>query len=157
MSITQLATFCRDTLEATWGINQDGGGSSTMWINGEVVNSPSDGQEREVANGVMMIVVEPIERSSTFWPGDRVISKQTTNIYLGPGNNTPISSVAKNSEGVILPHINYTNGILAKGTYWWKVDFDGVVGWVVEDSLALANPPSSASAIISWGLNPDGY
>lgn len=157
MSITQLATFCRDTLEATWGINQDGGGSSTMWVNGEVVNSPSDGFEREVANGVMLIVVEPMDRSMAFWPGERVIAQQTTNIYLGPGNYIPISSLAQNSVGVILPHINYTNGILAKGTFWWRVDFDGVVGWVAEDSLALANPRSSVSAIIGWGLNPDGY
>ena len=156
MSITQLATFCRDTLEATWGINQDGGGSSTMWVNGVVVNSPSDGSEREVANGVMMIVVEPMERSVTFWPGDRVIAQQTTNIYLGPGNSAPITSVGKNMEGVILPHINYTNGIFAKGTHWWKVDFEGLVGWVVEDALELANPRSSISAIFGWGINADG-
>jgi hypothetical protein len=128
-----------------------------MWVNGEVVNSPSDGREREVANGMMMIVVEPMERSVTFWPGDRVISEQTTNIYLGPGNYVPISSVAKNTEGIILPHINYTNGILAKGTYWWKVDFNGLVGWVVEDALSLANPRSSVSAIFGWGLNSGGY
>jgi hypothetical protein len=148
MSITQLAKFCKNTLGATWGINQDGGGSSTMWVNGEVKNSPSDGWEREVANGLMMIVVEPRERSLAFWPGDRVITQQTTNIYLGPGNYAPLSSIEKNSEGLILPHINYINGVLAKGTYWWKVDFNGVAGWVVEDALTLANPRSAASDIV---------
>ena len=104
-----------------------------------------------------MIVVEPMERSVTFWPGDRVIAQQTTNIYLGPGNYAPIASVLRNTEGIILPHINYTNGIFAKGTHWWKVDFEGLVGWVVEDALSLANPRSSISAIFGWGINADGH
>jgi hypothetical protein len=157
MSITQLAIFCRDTLGATWGINQDGGGSSTMWVNGEVKNSPSDGWEREVANGMMMIVVEPRERSYAFWPGERVITQRTTNVHLGPGNYAPLSSVAKTSEGIILPQINYINGVLAKGTYWWKVDFDGVVGWVAEDALVSANPRSPTLAINDLGINPVGH
>ncbi len=38
MSINQLADFAKNTLEATWGISQDSGSSSTMVINGEVVN-----------------------------------------------------------------------------------------------------------------------
>jgi hypothetical protein len=157
MSITQLAKFCRDTLGATWGINQDGGGSSTMWVDGEVKNSPSDGWEREVANGVMMIVVEPRERSVAFWPGERVITQYTTNIHLGPGNYAPVSSVAINSEGIILPQINYINGVLAKGTYWWKVDFNGIVGWVDEDALASVNPDAPTLAINTWGINAVGY
>jgi hypothetical protein len=39
MSIHQLAVFVRDTLGATWGVSQDGGGSSTMVINGQVINN----------------------------------------------------------------------------------------------------------------------
>ena len=39
MSIHELAVFARDTLGATWGVAQDGGGSSTMVINGQVVNN----------------------------------------------------------------------------------------------------------------------
>jgi hypothetical protein len=35
----ELAVFARDTLGATWGIEQDGGGSSTMVINDRVVNN----------------------------------------------------------------------------------------------------------------------
>ena len=38
MSIHELAVFGRDTLGATWGVSQDGGGSSTMVVNGQVVN-----------------------------------------------------------------------------------------------------------------------
>lgn len=138
MTTTELGAFCKDTLGASWGINQDGGGSSTMWVNGEVKNSPSDGQERWVGNGMMMVVVEPMDRSTAFWPGDQVKTLSATNLHLGPGTNyAPISSVAENTEGVILPHLNYLNGVLAKGTYWWKVNFSGAVGWVDEAALVL--------------------
>jgi hypothetical protein len=41
MTIVELATFTRDVLGADWGIAQDGGGSSTMVINGKVVNFPN--------------------------------------------------------------------------------------------------------------------
>ncbi|OGO32064.1 MAG: hypothetical protein A2136_03295 [Chloroflexi bacterium RBG_16_54_11] len=39
MTIHELAEFTRDTLDASWGVAQDGGGSSTMVINGQVVNN----------------------------------------------------------------------------------------------------------------------
>ena len=39
MTIHELALFARDTLGATWGVAEDGGGSSTMVINGLVVNN----------------------------------------------------------------------------------------------------------------------
>lgn len=43
-------------LGAYTAINLDGGGSSCMVINGNVKNSPSDGSERAVANGVIVMV-----------------------------------------------------------------------------------------------------
>ena len=39
MSMEEVGLFARDVLGATWGVAQDGGGSSTMVINGEVVNN----------------------------------------------------------------------------------------------------------------------
>ncbi len=41
MTIDELAIFAKDILGATWGINQDGGGSSTMVIHDRVVNQPA--------------------------------------------------------------------------------------------------------------------
>jgi hypothetical protein len=50
MTCPDLAIFMRD-LGAHWALNLDGGGSTTMWIEGEgVVNDPSDGSPRTVAN-----------------------------------------------------------------------------------------------------------
>ena len=43
MTTDDMGAFFRDTLGATDAVNQDGGGSSTMVVNGTVVNDPSDG------------------------------------------------------------------------------------------------------------------
>jgi len=59
MSLFELADYMLE-----WGvyqgINLDGGGSTTMVIDGEVMNSPSDGTERTVANALMAISLAPI-------------------------------------------------------------------------------------------------
>jgi len=156
MTIEKLAYFCKDTLGATWGINQDGGGSSTMWVNGEVKNSPSDGGEREVANGFMMVVLEPMEQSDKFSSGDQVKTLYDANLRLGPGTNyTAFTSVAGESEGVILPHINHQNGAFAKGVYWWKVDFSGTVGWIDESALTPADKLHSIFPFHGWSIYPE--
>src|SRR5205823_2633581 len=56
MSWNDLASFLLNTVGATDAIALDSGGSTTMWINGEgVVNVPSDGSERAVADAVMVV------------------------------------------------------------------------------------------------------
>lgn len=42
-------------LGATGAMNLDGGGSSTMVVNGEVMNRPSDGEERRVSTAVLVL------------------------------------------------------------------------------------------------------
>ncbi|TFH35822.1 MAG: phosphodiester glycosidase family protein, partial [Anaerolineales bacterium] len=63
MTIPELADFCKDTLGASWGVNEDGGGSSTLWLDGQVINRPSDGHERRVANSLMIVALEPMQTS----------------------------------------------------------------------------------------------
>jgi len=139
MTLSELATFCKDRLGARWGVNLDGGGSSTLWVNGQVKNQPSDGHARAVANALMMIALQPIERSERFLPGSRVITKQATNVYLGPGTQfAAIASVEEGSPGRIAFHLNRLNGVYAKGSYWWRVDFGGLTGWVSNDALRAA-------------------
>lgn len=41
-------------------VGLDGGGSSEMWIQGKVVNRPSDGTERNIHNGLAIIVGIPV-------------------------------------------------------------------------------------------------
>lgn len=42
-------------------VNLDGGGSSAMVINQQIVNRPSDNKERAVGNGVLVISKAPID------------------------------------------------------------------------------------------------
>jgi hypothetical protein len=169
MTIDELALFARDRLQATWGIALDGGGSSTMWVNGAVRNTPSvqcnrvylpvagqgnTGQgeaanpppkedprppthcERPVVNSMMMIVVEPKVQSKAFQPGEKVLTLFDAGLRLGPGTNyATLADISKGMEGTIVPHPNKLEGVLAKGSYWWKVAFGGVVGWYPQEAL----------------------
>jgi hypothetical protein len=173
MTIHQLAVFTRDTLGATWGLAQDGGGSSTMVINGHVMNNtfcnnyicerysiylplvtrnPEQGQsvpltendvinspagvERLVANGMLMVIAQPGVYSTAFLPGDPVTTLVDTDVRLGPGTNyASFNVVAKSTQGIILDQMNGLDGVLAKSTYWWYVDFGSVTGWLPEGAL----------------------
>lgn len=145
MTIDELAEFCKNTLAATWGLNQDGGGSSTMVVNGVIRNVPSDGTERSVSNGMMMINVLPKVESAAFSPTNVVaVNTPNTAVRLGPGTNyASIASLTKNTQGEILDHS--LKGVYAKGYYWWKCDFNGTAGWVAESLLDLVSsttPPT---------------
>jgi hypothetical protein len=55
MTPVQFAKLFRH-LGATWALNLDGGGSTTMVVEGEVINRPSDaGGEREVSSSVLVL------------------------------------------------------------------------------------------------------
>jgi hypothetical protein len=178
MTIDELARFSRDVLGATYGVAEDGGGSSTMVINGLVVNNtfcnnyfcsggyktylplvtrnsnksmatqPEEniivnsaaGLERLVANGMLMVVTQPGESSTAFVPGDSVITLSDTGLRLGPGTNfASLTTLSAGSQGHILAQMNGLDGILAKGDYWWYVDFGSTNGWVTE--AVLTNHP----------------
>ena len=58
MTFPELAAYmvklgCREAM------NLDGGGSATMWVLGQVMNSPSEGKERPGANGLVLIQLRP--------------------------------------------------------------------------------------------------
>ena len=63
MTFDEMAAFCIDYLGVTDCINLDGGGSTTMVVNGSVVNSPSGGTQRAIANAVLLVKQDT---SSTF-------------------------------------------------------------------------------------------
>jgi hypothetical protein len=54
MSFQELATYFLK-LGCTHAINLDGGGSASMWVFGQTVSSPSEGQERPIANGLVLL------------------------------------------------------------------------------------------------------
>ena len=57
MTLPELADYML-RLGCTEAMNLDGGGSSTFWLNGRVMNNPSDGRERRIANGLVLLVKE---------------------------------------------------------------------------------------------------
>lgn len=207
LTISQLAQFARDVLGATYGIAQDGGGSSTMVVNGMVVNNtycnivnckgrvylpiierkgrrtqgalPSqqagvpyttDGEteqlsgdglplteeyyvyeqgangsqlQRLVANGMMMVVVQPLEKSTIFSTSQAIRTQLKANVRLGPGTNYAVlETVPAGTTGIIYEFDNGLNGVFAKGYYWWHVLLEigerDVVGWVAEPYLTAA-------------------
>ncbi len=54
MSFTEMADYFIK-LGCTHAMNLDGGGSASMWLLGNVISSPSEGQERPVANGLVVV------------------------------------------------------------------------------------------------------
>lgn len=56
MTLAQLAAFMASRLNACSAINFDGGGSTAMWVRDHIVNRPSDGVERPVADHLAVIL-----------------------------------------------------------------------------------------------------
>ncbi|MFC1726216.1 phosphodiester glycosidase family protein [candidate division KSB1 bacterium] len=54
MSLQELAEFMKE-LGAEEAMNLDGGGSTTMWVDGEIRNRPSGGAVRPVANALIVV------------------------------------------------------------------------------------------------------
>jgi hypothetical protein len=143
MSCETLGNWAKVTLTATDGVNLDGGGSSTMVVNGAVMNVPSDGSERAVCNGVMMMNLQPNVVSTVFAANQTVTTIGSANIRLGPGVNYGIySTVAAGAQGTVQSHS--LNGVYAKGYYWWKCNFSGTIGWIAESLLSV---PTAAPSI----------
>ncbi len=173
MTVNELAVFTRDYLSAPWAVTEDGGGSSTMVIDGVVVNntycniyscswkyqtflpqvshsgdknkailpgltiirSPA-GIERVVANGMVMLIAQPAEYSGTFTPGESVSTMTNAELRLGPGTNyASFTTLPAGSQGSIESQVNSLYGVLAKGSYWWYVNFSGTKGWIAETNL----------------------
>ena len=146
MGIVELSFFIKNSIGAVWAIALDGGGSSTMYVNGELKNkiaatevSPDDKRiERAVANGILMVQIQPKQQSNKFSAGDQVYvnGADLLAVRTGPGDNYGIiSSIEQGQSGEILDHVNGLNGIFARGFSWWNVAFGDLSGWVAEDYL----------------------
>lgn len=60
MTYPELASLMK-RLGCTYAMNLDGGGSSTLWLDGRIMNSPSDGRERRLANSLIVVSAVPNE------------------------------------------------------------------------------------------------
>jgi hypothetical protein len=146
MTLKELGDFCLNDLHARWGVNQDGGGSSAMWVDGRIVNQPSDGRERWVANGLMMVSVEPAHRSNRFDEGFGVTVQLPAEIRSGPGLAFPVVRGVTAGEQVrVVQTALGLRGVFSAGSYWWKVETGQGTGFLAEQSLV--SPDSSLAWI----------
>ena len=53
MKLSELAEYLQ-RLGCMHAINLDGGGSTAMYLNGKIINRPSDGSERRISNGILV-------------------------------------------------------------------------------------------------------
>jgi uncharacterized protein YraI len=105
-------------------------------LDDEIVWSTA-GVERAVANGMLMVVVQPEKFSQLFTPGAAVVTIANAGMRLGPGTNyAQFSTIPSGSSGTILAQMNGLNGVLAKSTYWWYVNIGGVYGWLPQEVLS---------------------
>ncbi|MFB3895236.1 MAG: phosphodiester glycosidase family protein [bacterium] len=138
MQFSELGSFCVDSLQAEYAIAEDGGGSSAIWINGVIKNHPSDGSERATTNGLMMVNVLPMSKTSTYISGSFVVSTTSITVRLGPGTNyAVVTTLPKWTQGIIGLHS--FNGVYATGKNWWKCQFGSTEGWV-EETLVIQIP-----------------
>ncbi len=141
MTFTEAGFFCRNELQATDAVLQDGGGSSTLWVDGKVRNTPSGkgkdekaGVLRAVANGYCIAEVLPPKKSAQFQPGQSV--RLTGELRVGPGPTFgPAGKVSGPETGSITP--DPLNGIFAKGAWWWLCRFGDRDGWASLDQLTI--------------------
>jgi exopolysaccharide biosynthesis protein len=49
------------TLGCQEALNLDGGGSATVWMLGQVINSPSKGRARDIAHGLVLVQKPQVE------------------------------------------------------------------------------------------------
>lgn len=56
LTLAEIAAFMKTRLGVCSAINLDGGGSSAMWVGDQIVNQPSDGRERRVADHLAVVL-----------------------------------------------------------------------------------------------------
>ena len=183
MTIRELSDWLEGSMGATDAVSLDSGGSSTMVVNGAVVNNTTcnytrdcgsssaaptvdgtgvppgqDGTSIEwspqdvqpfVGNGMMMVAVEPLARSGSFRVSQPMTVLQQTSLRLGPGTNyATLVTLNAGAQGTIQSHA--LNGVLAKGSYWWKLSIGGSLGWVREEHLQGGQLPPPPGQIANY-------
>jgi exopolysaccharide biosynthesis protein len=126
-------------------INLDGGGSSTINLLGLTVNRPSDGKERPVANGVILVGTRPEptpQKLSLKLPDQMVTGTANTLAVIDEaGQRVPNSEVLWSSSGDGW----IDQGGLARPIQRGQVEVGAYVrGQLLRGSLTIVDPPPTS-------------
>ncbi|MFN2587237.1 MAG: phosphodiester glycosidase family protein [Actinomycetota bacterium] len=92
-------------LGATWALNLDGGGSTTMWVDGTIVNRPSDHSERAVGSALIVLPrPDPEEPVPAPYPGAPVASPSPS-VSASPAVSPSPSAAATSIAGLSLQDV----------------------------------------------------
>ncbi len=143
MTFQEMADFLTGTLGATDAVNYDGGGSSTIVVDGTVRNVPSDGSERYVANAILLVrrdTATAFPLADEFPPAGRGPGWDDKFSYNGV---IPFTPAASGGDGYVLQVMNPAGGVetVRRGDF-------GDTDYVVECDIYCEYRPEDA---------PDGY
>jgi hypothetical protein len=122
VSLAELAQILLE--HGAWdGVNMDGGGSTTMSLRGGLLNSPSEGIERAVANMLLLYALEPNTKKPSL-----TLPTQSKAISVG---ETLKLTAKENKSGV------------------WTVN--GGTGFITQSGIFHATRPGKAVVRFQWG------
>ncbi len=98
VSTKQLADIMK-LAGAWWAMNLDGGGSSAMVVRDKIVNTPSDGNERSVANALFFASTAPAAEAVDF-------KLNAEHISIPYGQKTTIKGSTFNEHGDVVDYLD---------------------------------------------------
>jgi phosphodiester glycosidase len=133
MTLEELAQ-AMVALGCTDALNMDGGGSSTLWARGTIVNQPSDGRERPVANGLLVFSTAP--------KGDPIrLIPSPEEIHALMGAETPLAVVGEDQFYNPIP--------LPPDQLQWSVD--SYLGTIKEGRFLAGEGPLEPGQVYAAG------
>jgi fibronectin type 3 domain-containing protein len=159
LTLPELRDYLYTNASVRNAFNFDGGGSSTMWVTGKVMNVPSDGQQRAVADAVAIVAPLPAIPAA---PASLSITPGTNFLLAWPLSSGAMSyrlkrSTTSGSGYATLTNtttLNYTNtGLSAGTTYYYVVTAVNSVGESTNSVQvsATAIPPIPANLTATAG------
>lgn len=125
MTIPALAEFAKDELGATYGIAQDGGGSSTMVVNGEVKNNTYCNIVSCKGNVYLPIITGTGDKE----PSKDVIPEADRKFYPSPLEETQTERLS--ADGVPLTEQHYSFSMSTTGAQLQRLVANGMLMVVV--------------------------
>lgn len=115
-------------LGCKWAFNLDGGGSSEMIVNDNIVNHPSDGRERRIGTAFVVYKNKDSAGSSNIYQ-QGTVTASVLNVRDKPLNGRILGTV-RATHVVKIIDIDHATG-------WYKIDYNGYPAYVSNNYVKL--------------------